>query len=46
MDINTLRGVLAAVSLALFAGIVAWAWNRAQRTRFDDAAQIPFADRD
>jgi cytochrome c oxidase cbb3-type subunit 4 len=46
MDINTLRGLIAALSLALFAGIVAWAWSRAQRTRFDEASQIPFADRD
>jgi len=46
MDINTLRGIVAAVSLAIFAGIVAWAWGRAQRSRFEDAAQIPFADRD
>jgi len=46
MDINTLRGLIAALSLALFTGIVAWAWSRAQRTRFDEASQIPFADRD
>jgi cytochrome c oxidase cbb3-type subunit 4 len=46
MDINTLRGLIAALSLALFAGIVAWAWSRSQRTRFDEASQIPFADRD
>ena len=46
MDINTLRGVVAALSLAIFAGIVAWAWGRAQQSRFEDAAQIPFADRD
>jgi cytochrome c oxidase cbb3-type subunit 4 len=46
MDINTLRGVVAAVSLAIFASIVGWAWSRAQRPRFEDAAQIPFADRD
>ena len=46
MDINLLRGWVAALSLAIFAGIVAWAWSRAQRSRFDQAAQIPFADRD
>ncbi len=46
MDINTLRGLIAALSLALFAGIVAWAWSRAQRSRFDEASQIPFADHD
>lgn len=46
MDINLLRGLIAALSLAIFAGIVVWAWSRAQRTRFDEASQIPFADRD
>ena len=46
MDINTLRGIIAAVSLAIFAGIVAWAWSRAQATRFDEASRLPFADRD
>jgi cytochrome c oxidase cbb3-type subunit 4 len=46
MDINLLRGWVAALSLAIFAGIVAWAWSRAQRSRFDQASQIPFADRD
>ena len=46
MDINLLRGWVSAISLAIFAGIVAWAWSRAQRSRFDQASQIPFADRD
>jgi len=46
MDINLLRGWVAALSLAIFAGIVAWAWSRAQRSRFDQASQIPFADHD
>ncbi len=46
MDINTLRGIIAALSLAIFAGIVAWAWGRAQVTRFDEASRLPFVDRD
>ena len=46
MDINTLRGVIAAVSLAIFAGIVAWAWSRAQAGRFEEASRLPFADQD
>jgi cytochrome c oxidase cbb3-type subunit 4 len=46
MDINTLRGLVAGLSLAIFAGIVAWAWGRAQRDRFDEASRLPFADHD
>ncbi|MBA4218788.1 MAG: CcoQ/FixQ family Cbb3-type cytochrome c oxidase assembly chaperone [Proteobacteria bacterium] len=38
MDINTLRTVVTLVSLAVFIGIIAWAW----RGRFDEAARLPF----
>jgi len=30
----------------IFIGIVAWAWSRRQKKRFDDAANIPFKDED
>lgn len=30
----------------VFIGIVAWAWSRRQKKRFDDAANIPFRDED
>jgi cytochrome c oxidase cbb3-type subunit 4 len=46
MDINTLRGLVAALSLALFIGIVLWAWSRRQRARFEDASQLPFNEKD
>jgi cytochrome c oxidase cbb3-type subunit 4 len=46
MDINTLRGLVAALSLALFVGIVFWAWSRHQRSRFDEASQLPFNEKD
>jgi cytochrome c oxidase cbb3-type subunit IV len=46
MDMNVLRGVVAAVSLLLFIGIVAWAWSKHQRERFDEAARLPFTERD
>jgi cytochrome c oxidase cbb3-type subunit 4 len=46
MDINTLRGLVAALSLALFIGIVLWAWSRLQRARFEDASQLPFNEKD
>ena len=46
MDINFLRGVVAAVSLAMFAGIVIWAWSKAQDGRFDEASKLPFNEKD
>ncbi len=44
MDINDLRSIVTVVSMLTFAGIVAWAWRRSNRARFDEAAQLPFAD--
>lgn len=44
MDINTLRSLVTVVSLLVFLGIVAWAWSRRNRERFDEAAQLPFQD--
>jgi cbb3-type cytochrome oxidase subunit 3 len=31
--------------LALFAGIVVWAFGRKRKKRFDDDAKIPFRDK-
>jgi cytochrome c oxidase cbb3-type subunit 4 len=42
MDINTLRIVATVASFAAFIGIWGWAWSRARRGSFDDAARIPF----
>lgn len=38
MGINELRVAVTLVSLAVFIGIVVWAW----RGQFDAAAQLPF----
>ena len=46
MDINVLRGVVAVASLVLFLGIVWWAWSKHQKTRFDEAANLPFVEKD
>jgi cytochrome c oxidase cbb3-type subunit 4 len=46
MDLNTARGVIAALGLALFVGIVLWAWSRESRSRFDEAASLPFNEQD
>ncbi len=45
-DLNLIRGLVTLASLLAFAGIVAWAWSRANRERFEEAARLPFADRD
>ncbi len=42
MDINDLRIGVTLLSFGVFAGIVHWAWKRANRARFDEAAQLPF----
>ena len=44
MDVNALRIGVTLLSLAGFVGIVVWAWSRANRDRFAEAAQLPFAD--
>lgn len=46
MDINVFRGLLAVVCLLLFLGIVAWAWSRRQKRRFEEAAKLPFVEKD
>ena len=44
MDINDLRSIATVISLLTFVGIVAWAWSRRNKERFEEAAQLPFQD--
>ena len=44
MDVNDLRTLITVVSFVVFVGIVIWAWSSRQRNRFDEAANLPFAD--
>jgi cytochrome c oxidase cbb3-type subunit IV len=44
MDVNTLRIAVTLLSLMAFVGIVVWACAKRNRERFDEAAQLPFAD--
>ena len=46
MDLNDLRTLITTLSFAVFVGIVYWAYGSRQRSRFDEAAQLPFADED
>jgi len=44
MDLNDLRTIITTLSFVVFAGIVIWAYSSRQRARFDEAANLPFAD--
>ncbi|MFD1710614.1 cbb3-type cytochrome c oxidase subunit 3 [Ottowia sp. GY511] len=44
MDINLLRSIVTVVAFALFIGIVVWAWSSRNKTRFEEAAQLPFEE--
>lgn len=44
MDINDLRSIMTVVSFAVFIGIVWWAYGKGTKQRFDEAANLPFAE--
>ncbi len=44
MDLNTLRGVSTILVMIAFAGICWWAFSPSRKKKFDDAANLPFAD--
>lgn len=44
MDINSVRGVMTVVWMVAFIGIVWWAYHPRSKARFDEAANLPFAD--
>ena len=44
MDINDLRSIMTVVSFAVFLGIVWWAYGKGSKHRFDEAANLPFAE--
>ncbi|MCA1798834.1 MAG: cbb3-type cytochrome c oxidase subunit 3 [Xanthomonadaceae bacterium] len=44
MDINLFRGLMTALLLVIFIGIVIWAWMPARKKRFDEAARLPLDD--
>ena len=46
MDINDLRTIVTIISFIVFVGIVYWAYSSRQRARFDEAANLPFAESD
>lgn len=44
MDINVIRGIITAVLLVLFIGLVLWAYSKKRRKEFEEAANLPFHD--
>ncbi|WLD59686.1 cbb3-type cytochrome c oxidase subunit 3 [Salinispirillum sp. LH 10-3-1] len=46
MDINDLRGLATVFAMAAFIGVAIWAYSSKQKARFDEAANLPFADED
>jgi len=46
MDANDLRTIITVVLFLSFIGIIFWAYSSRQKERFDEAANLPFADDD
>jgi cytochrome c oxidase cbb3-type subunit 4 len=44
MDVNELRGVHTLVIMAMFIGIIWWAYSSRRRRPNDEAAHLPFDD--
>ncbi len=44
IDINDIRAWHTIVSLAVFIGIIVWAYSKRRKHSFEDAANLPFAD--
>ena len=44
MDAGFLHGLWTAALLAVFAGIVVWAWSGRRRRDFDEAARLPLEE--
>jgi cytochrome c oxidase cbb3-type subunit IV len=45
MDIGTLQGIGTILAMAAFISICIWAWSSKNQADFDEAAQLPFADK-
>jgi len=44
MDINEFRGLITLVTMLTYCGVCWWAYSSRNRSRFEDDAQMPFAD--
>ena len=46
MDLNDLRSIFTVIMFVTFIGIWIWAWSGRRRKEFDEAANLPFAEKD
>lgn len=46
MDVTIFRSLITVLCFVAFIAIVFWAYSARQRERFDEAANLPFADDD
>ena len=46
MDSGTISGIITAVFVLVFIGIVWWAFSKGNKRRFEEDAQLPFKDDD
>ncbi|MFN2376683.1 MAG: cbb3-type cytochrome oxidase subunit 3 [Candidatus Binatia bacterium] len=46
MDLGILRGIGTVTLLVTFVAFCIWVWLPAQRSRFEEASRLPFADDD
>lgn len=46
MDVNDIRAWHTVILMALFFGIIWWAYSKKRKSTFDEAANLPFADDD
>jgi cytochrome c oxidase cbb3-type subunit 4 len=44
MDMGTFRGLMTAILMAAFIGLVIWAWSRRRTADFEEAAALPLDD--
>ncbi len=44
MSLATISGIITAILIVLFLGIVVWAWSSKRKNDFDEAAQLPLED--
>lgn len=44
MDIGTVHSIWTVILFSSFIGIVIWAYSKRQKSRFDEAANLVFAD--
>ena len=44
MSIGNLQGIGTILAMAAFIGVCVWAWSSKNKTRFDEASQLPFMD--